>query len=157
MLDIFDSIECCDMGDRNPDVRMIVNQKFLTNWKKMTKEWNRLLSVPTCCEAQDGMKDFNRLVSVRSYLQDRPFTPEFSDYLSKMYPNVSIALFVPQGWSIMRTFDTSIDQGLNVVNGTNVNFMSIKELDKDDNDCFNCERAIKITGSYLIANVGECT
>lgn len=145
------------MGSENPDMRMIMNQKALTNWKKLAKEWNRLLTVSNCCEPVDGTKNFNRMVSVQSYFGDRPMTPELSYYLTKMYPNTGVILFAPQGWSLLRTFDKSIGENLNVVNGTNINFMSIKEIDTDDNEFYNCERALKVQGSYLVAHAGLCT
>lgn len=42
IIDIMDDIECCQM-DNSPNVRMIMNQIAYRNWKKLTREFNRLL------------------------------------------------------------------------------------------------------------------
>lgn len=157
LLDIMDQIAQCDMGNNNPRIDMIMNQTALTNFKKMTKIWNQLKGVPTCCEPRDGLKDFNETVTVKSYFMDRPYDMKKSDFLSKMYPNTGVIMFVPQGHMLLRTFGEYLGDNFDVINGTNMNFMEIKEVNKDDTDCINCKRSLRVTGSYLVAGVGFCS
>lgn len=157
LLDFLDKIEQCDMGRNNPEVDIIMNQTAITNFKKMTWVWNKLKGVPTCCEARDGVKNFNETASIQSYFSDRPVEFKKSDFLSKMYPNTGMILFVPRGHMIMRTFGEYLGDNFDVLNSPNMNFMEIKEVDKDDTACLNCKRSLRITGNYLIAWVGFCS
>lgn len=159
IIDIMDKLECCKMND-NPEMRMIMNTHAITKWKKLTREWNRLLGEPVCCTPQDWVKNFNRLAKVQGYLMDRAYDPEESKFLDMFYRDQWVILFVPRGYTIMRTFNRSVhnlDSNMNIVNGSDINLFRVVPLMEDQvSRQITCTKAWKIHGSFLLVNNAPC-